>query len=446
MGSSQLQRTLQNYADSAEVGFEFEVIVDGKQFAGAADLSGRTEDISRIDDYEELSIYFDVDSLRYRKQIKRDYGEWESDNGGDMDEWIEDEFGGMEDFVINYDIEPIHGWVTEPEHGEFYVEKPENVAAPERVFDAVRADLEQYDGIKDYLWKVEEDTSINGYGETMVGVEIVTNPIPLSEVPTTLKYYLGWISRNAETNYTTGLHINVSIDGMEEEDSNMDWVKVGLFLGERYVLELFNRINNTHAGEQLEVLRDFITGGGLNEKKFDEVVKVLNSAVSREKYRTFNISKDGYVEFRASGGEGYHRNIDRILNTTLRYIRVLGLGLDKNAARKEYMKKVAKLIDDANIGVGSGTDPESDLSKLFKRFVGSREPKVEDMPEVLYNVYMNNIKLSSGMQKSLRRMARQNKITMQKFKNFSYDYEIVPKNDERYEPFFKFVQKVLAVK
>lgn len=445
MSSSKLSKTLQSYGDRALVGFEFEIIVDGENFMDEEQFSGQSEDLSRIDDYEELMKYFDID-LRTKKAIRNAFSEWESDGGeGDEDDWIDDEFNNdFEDFVSQFGLEPTHGWVQDAAYGEFYTEEPTASANASAVYELIADDIIEYDDMEEYLDKVVPDSSIVVPGASYIGAEIVTKPIPLAKVPKILANYLNWIKHHGNTNGSTGLHINISIDGMDE--GGMDWVKVGLFMGEAYVLQVFNRMNNIFAQEQLEVLKSFISTEGLNSKKFDEVVKILNSQISHEKYSTFNISHGNYVEFRASGGDDYHLRYEEILNTTLRYVKVLGLGLDKNAARQEYMTKVVKLINDAGLKVDPTQDPLSMLSTVSKKLGVAQEYSITELPEMVYEIYKRGMKPSTELRRAMRLDARKNKLTRNKFKNFVMDHDIAPDDEKATQGFLDYAYELLALK
>jgi hypothetical protein len=391
MSTSKLSRTLQSYGDRALVGFEFEIVVDGTAFMDEEQFSGESERLSRIDDYGELMNYFDV-NLRDKRAIRNAFSEWEADNDeGDEDDWIDDVFNNdFKEFVNHFGLEPTYGWVHDAAYGEFYTEEPTASVNASAVYELLMDDIMEYDDMDEYLDKVVSDSSIVVPSGSYIGAEIVTKPIPLDKVPKILANYLNWIKRHGDTNDSTGLHINVSIDGMG--DAEMDWVKVGLFMGEAYVLQAFNRMNNIFAQEQLEVLKSFISTEGLSSKKFDEVVKILNSQISHEKYSTFNISHGNYVEFRASGGKGYHLRYEEILNTTLRYVRVLGLGLDKNAARQEYMKKVVKLINDSGLKVDPTQEPLEMLNIVAKKLGVAQEYSITELPEMVYEIYKRGMK------------------------------------------------------
>jgi hypothetical protein len=76
------------------------------------------------------------------------------------------------------------------------------------------------------------------------------------------------------------------------------------------------------------------------------------------KYTSIN-PKGNYIEFRSAGNSNYFEDIDKLKNTLLRYARAMKIAGDPSAERKEYAKKLYKLIAPAQ------QDP---ALALFSRF------------------------------------------------------------------------------
>ena len=59
-----------------------------------------------------------------------------------------------------------------------------------------------------------------------------------------MREFFEWAKgEGAYTNESTGLHVGVSLPGI---GGNIDYVKLALFLGDKYVLDLFDRDGNTY--------------------------------------------------------------------------------------------------------------------------------------------------------------------------------------------------------
>ena len=212
-------------------------------------------------------------------------------------------------------------------------------------------------------WKIVRDSSITGDGSIGIGVELCTPSPPMGakESLAHLKKIFDWMeSKDIETNQTTGFHLNISFKNMIEK---LDWVKLVMFLGENKILTDFNREGNRHAlpasQDLIDKIGKLVSSG---KRGLDELQPVLaNSSemqawakktLTAEKYRTINFGKaaQGYLEFRAAGGEGYHREYQLIEETVGRIVTALQIACDPNIYKEEYLKKLSSLILKAKTG------------------------------------------------------------------------------------------------
>jgi hypothetical protein len=97
---------------------------------------------------------------------------------------------------------------------------------------------------------------------------------------------------------------------------------------------------------------------------------------------------EGYVEFRIAGGKNYHDNMTLVEQSALRYLRALHAASDKNAYRKEYIKKVYALLansaDFEQAGQQGDVTLEQQLTKLWKASTGTAtafDEKIVNDPE-----------------------------------------------------------------
>jgi GNAT superfamily N-acetyltransferase len=84
--------------------------------------------------------------------------------------------------------------------------------------------------------------------------------------------------------------------------------------------------------------------------------KAIHSGVT-EKYTSIN-TKNGYIEFRSPGGDWLDDNFAEIENTLRRFTVALSAAVDPEMYRKEYLKKLYKLLD-----VSGEKDPLSYFAK-----------------------------------------------------------------------------------
>ena len=230
-------------------------------------------------------------------------------------------------------------------------------------------------------WILEPDGSLGPDDQSEeAGLEIVSPPLPLLTAIEKLKQVTDWANDpqggNAYTNATTGLHMGVSLPRFTSEaadsDAGIDYVKLILFMGDKYVLNQFGRSANTYTASALDKLKQNIRG-----KKSDPagVVKLLRhgltelaqrelqKGVGTSKYTSAHI-QDGYIEFRSPGGDWLAKSDEEIgilENTMLRFARAMAIAGDPSAERQEYAKKLYKLVTQEN--------PQyADALKLFSEY------------------------------------------------------------------------------
>lgn len=108
-------------------------------------------------------------------------------------------------------------------------------------------------------WHITGDSSIGGYNEdTQVGVELVSPPIPVASMKDTLEKVWNVISSvGGKTNSTCGLHMTVFHPKIR---SNLDPVKMSLFLGDEKILARFKRSDNEYARNFMEQVYENLHG------------------------------------------------------------------------------------------------------------------------------------------------------------------------------------------
>ena len=192
----------------------------------------------------------------------------------------------------------------------------------------------------------------------------------------------------------TGLHTNIGyLDEDGDEVTNYNLIKALLFLNNDFAFKGFEKRKGTRWARDLKAMfkRD-IEGQlgssakntyGFNEwkesifelykqNKFEELEEKLSSLVSyfapaNPKSIGFNIhyiGKRGYVEFRYPGGD--QPTLEKMKATTLYYAHLIKLAVDKNYKRKEFIKKLVKMMVNLKDIRSRGQKP--DLKELIKKF------------------------------------------------------------------------------
>jgi len=226
-------------------------------------------------------------------------------------------------------------------------------------------------------YSLEPDSSINASsGEA--GLEFISPPMSVEEMFDDLQKVKEWADdRGCYTNGSTGLHINVSVPDYSLD--KLDYVKLAVLLGDKYILEQFGRLSNSYARSALDIIKD----RAKDNEEVDKLLKQLKGNVETiaskilhsgrtDKFTSIN-TKDGYVEFRSAGGDWLGKNFDKIENTILRNIVALEAACDPNKYKKEYQKALYKLL--------KPKDARSDMS-YFARYM-SGEINRSDYMQVL---------------------------------------------------------------
>lgn len=230
-------------------------------------------------------------------------------------------------------------------------------------------------------WIIEPDGSLDPDDKSEeAGLEIVSPPMPLLTAIEKLKAVTDWANDpnggNAYTNSSTGLHMGVSLPTMKSEDVpddiGIDYVKLILFLGDKYVQQQFGREANTYCASALDKLKQNIKGKKSDPARVVELLRhgltelaqrELQKGVGTSKYTSAHI-QPGYIEFRSPGGDWLAKadeEIGVLENTMLRFARAMAIAGDPNAERQEYAKKLYKLVTTDN-------EQYADQLRLFSEF------------------------------------------------------------------------------
>jgi hypothetical protein len=208
---------------------------------------------------------------------------------------------------------------------------------------------------KEGRWIVEPDSSLEPDDQEDFGLEIVSPPLPLEQALEKLQQVTDWANSpegNAYTNSSTGLHMGVSVPF---KGGDVDYLKLILFLGDEYVLQRFGREANTYTKSAMSKFRENIKGGRadpagamklMQSNLIEFAYREIQKGVGEGKYTSAHIQK-GYIEFRSAGGDWLaEENADPAVlqNTMLRYARAMSIAANPSEERREYAKKLYKLV------------------------------------------------------------------------------------------------------
>jgi len=237
-----------------------------------------------------------------------------------------------------------------------------------------------------HKWILEPDPSItNDAGDPTM--EVISPPMQYNTGVERIEQVFNLLlNHDGYTNNSTGLHINVSVNGVNFSD--IDYVKLVLLLGDNYISEQFSRYNTQYAISSIDTLASLLTSTGLEkeytsigtvlagmrEKSSSAIQRILSRDINFGKYVTVGI-KNNYIEFRSVGNSSYLENFDKIIDTINRFIVVYVVSADVNSHQKEYAKKLYKLAITSN---GRHTNPlTKNAISLFAGFNSGKLSKNE---------------------------------------------------------------------
>lgn len=213
-------------------------------------------------------------------------------------------------------------------------------------------------------WRIEVDESIKPKGG---GMEIVSPIMSLNDAINVLPKIFEFISNNGETNQSTGLHVNISYKGFNL--TKLDTFKMMMFMEEGYIYEHFperivseylvflyrNIAGNANINsDKLKSFnkRDIAKANDIIKKSRDNLLTWLQPAPNKlrgintmSQRGDGNNKKSSRIEFRYLGGSNYENKLDKVKHQILNYAYLIKLGMDKNYKKKEYINKVARMID-----------------------------------------------------------------------------------------------------
>lgn len=202
---------------------------------------------------------------------------------------------------------------------------------------------------------VEPDSSLKADDGNDAGLEFVSPALPIAELLSDLDKVAKWASMyGCYTNNSTGLHINVSVEGWGGDIGKLDYVKLALLMGDNYILDKFGRAGNTYCKSAMNEIKNRVgqrpeDAGALLQKMktgLDSLAsKAIHSGVTN-KFTSIN-TKDGYIEFRSPGGDWlgeYAADPGKITNTLLRFVVALDAAVDPEKYKQEYLKKLYAIL------------------------------------------------------------------------------------------------------
>jgi hypothetical protein len=358
-----------------------------------------------------------------RDQIRNDDADiWDeaytqAANDNDIDDWVQREYRGhwelvLDDLGIYIEPDSSGGLTGVAEHLEAW-------SSGKSSFKEVRTGdyHEHAHNVAQDFWRVEPDGSIDGDG---VKAEIIspvysTPRAMLREMFALFEYFN---KNDVETNESTGLHITMSMS--DEVTGEVNKLKLVLLLGDQYVLDQFDRRDNSYTSSQMDRIQRRLSVAMSDEpddQSLSEIESLISRSINPDKFTSVNFkniknsSGNPLIEFRVAGNADYHTDTDKLAKTVVRYAATMQAAYDPAAYRKDYIKAIQKLMDKARDGVTDkelkdtlgGEIPATDLAQVVKT-LSTREQ------------YLDNLDMLKTIQKNLdsnqEQYARENFIIL----------------------------------
>jgi len=195
-------------------------------------------------------------------------------------------------------------------------------------------------------WRIEDDPSIES--STGVPSEIIS---PIYESPATMlgeiHSLLAFFKKNdVETNNTTSLHVTMS---WHRDTVISDKLKMGLLLGDRYLLQQFGDEDPIKV-KKVERALYALSKNVNNPHALYALEKELEDVAESGKFSTVNFRGDEndldnqLIEFRVVSGDDYHLNLKKITNLVTKYSAIMTAGHDNTKFNQEYVTAVDNAI------------------------------------------------------------------------------------------------------
>ena len=285
-------------------------------------------------DYKHITNFLDFDpEVVYQKLSLSDYEEYDDEMYLDNDSEDDDYAGATK--VLKPALEQTMGRTVTI--FKRYHERPKNMTD----------------------WYIEPDGSLNADNDGDGTAEVVSPPLPAKDAVTALKNFFAMAAKmGIYTNYSTGLHINVSIP------DTLDILKLAVFTGDQYVLKNFNRLNSDYAQSVTRDIPKSVDGDAITikqgpkkdknvfgqRKQTTEINTKMIQKIAREisDDHVASISYNGkWVSFRHTGGN-YLKDYTEIYNVVGRFVRAIIIASDPTLYDREYKVAVAKLATPAD--------------------------------------------------------------------------------------------------
>lgn len=234
----------------------------------------------------------------------------------------------------------------------------------------------------DTYWKFEYDATVSPDG----GVELVSPPMPISEMIEILPDVFKLIKKFGYTDGDCGLHFHMST-----ETGELDLTKLVFFTEEENIYKYFpERVGSTYANSLKNKIKN-VDGRNISlelNKGLRKVPKKSDLIKTLQKYDAINHIKGNRVEFRQMGGNGYENKFNDIKNILARHAFALAVATDPEYRKEEYIKRIVRVLNKIERGfLEYKKEQIKFLLELME--VNDRFPNMEEFLSNSWSLYRN---------------------------------------------------------
>jgi len=325
---------------------------DRKEFL--EDRRDDIEDTIKFEEEEIEEIETQIDSTNDEIKYRENEGRYEEIESPVFDKYTYSDYIDYMNNAMGYGIDDIT-----PEYGERLDHEPEyysgggadfvdTVEGSDILDDFPYTDYEvgEYGSVDqkkgDTTWGIESDETVTG--DDISGMEVKSPPMKLPKfIPKVLKNMFSWINDIGYTDTDCGFHIHMSLD----KTKGIDPLKLIMFLEEGYIYNIFpDREGSTWVKSVKDKLK---TKGSLSKADLKNLAnrKDMLIKISSEHTDGVNILdlETGHVEFRYMGSTDYSEDIKGVTDVIASYAYWLSLAADPEFKRKEYLKKINRVVN-----------------------------------------------------------------------------------------------------
>lgn len=328
------------------------------------DITEFLDDINELKDLVEINsesiadldeLLFDriTDSLKFYTDLDGDDNVWDSE----IEDGFKESFNDEIEVFLGYDPKNVmehEYWDTNYETASSDWDNEHETEDTATDIVAAVEELLTSDGLADdeIIERVEEENDDT--------VEVITRPLKMDDAFDYMKVMLDFITYYGSTTERTGMHVNMSIRGLNFDKNEFNQMKLLMLADADYMQSLGKYPPRQHVKKMfasIESRHMIILANTYIKHGIDEVATQLEALGNiRIKHQAINFGGVSHsresvrrIEFRYFGGEGYEEDFDDLKEDIQQAAWALLVAYSPTFANKEYYKALLKQLDKLTI-------------------------------------------------------------------------------------------------